>query len=107
MSDSASEDGGSIPPAATIPDRREHSNGREDDRQTTATGFSSLDFTGITTAITSVITPGDIVTLMATVIAAGLLFSLAWWGGRMIVNSVMISIKTGRLTIATGGYRRR
>lgn len=75
--------------------------------QTTATGFASIDFSGITNAITTQITPSDIVVLMGTVIAAGLLFSLAWWGGRVIVNSVMTAIKTGRLTISSGGYRRR
>ena len=74
-------------------------NGKEDDRQTAATGFSSIDITPITTAITSQITPGDVVTVMAAVISAGILFALARWGARYVANGVMTAIKTGRLKI--------
>ena len=70
---------------------------REVNGQTTATGFAGIDFTGVTNAITGVVTPSDIITLMGVVIGGGILFALSWWGGRLIINKLMTAIKTGRL----------
>lgn len=65
--------------------------------QEITTGFSSIDFAGITTAISSQVTPADVISLMAVVIGAGMVFTLTWFGGRLIVNKVMGAIKSGRL----------
>lgn len=66
----------------------------------------AIDVSSIITAITSAVTPGDIVTLLATVIGACMTFYLVWMGARIVVNMFQSAISSGRLTLG-GGRRRR
>lgn len=60
---------------------------------------SSLDFSPITEAVTSLITPTDIIIVIAGVIGAGMGFILAWFGIRKVVNALRNAILRGRLKV--------
>lgn len=57
----------------------------------------SLDFTPIITAVTDKITPTDVILVIASVIAAGMGFVLAWFGIRKVVNALRNAIMRGRI----------
>lgn len=59
----------------------------------------SLDFSPIVSAVTSVISPTDIIVVIAAVIAAGMGFVLAWFGIRKVINALRNAIMRGRLKI--------
>lgn len=58
---------------------------------------NSLDFTPIITAVTDKISPTDVILVIASVIAAGMGFVLAWFGIRKVVNALRNAIMRGRI----------
>lgn len=66
----------------------------------------TIDVSAIITALTTAVTPADIVTLIATAVTAGIGFVLVWFGARAVINAFQTALTTGRLSIG-GGRRRR
>lgn len=58
-------------------------------------------------AVTSYITPAQIVAVLASVVAAGIVFVFLWWGVRLAFRSIMGAVKNGTLSINSGRRRGR
>lgn len=59
----------------------------------------SLDFSPIISAVTDVVSPTDVILVIAAVIAAGMGFVLAWFGIRKVINALRNAIMRGRLKV--------
>lgn len=57
----------------------------------------SLDFSNLTNALTSAITPAQVLTVMGIVVGATATLFLTVWGGRKIISGVQSVIKRGRI----------
>lgn len=60
----------------------------------------------VITSVTGYFTPTQIVAVLASVVAAGIVFVMLWWGVRLAFRSIMGAVKNGTLSI-NGGRRRR
>ena len=58
---------------------------------------SELDFTGITTALTSAVTPADILAIIAKVIGYCIPFVLAWFGFRFLWSKFRGAVTRGKM----------
>ena len=58
---------------------------------------SQLDFTEITTALTTAVTPADILSIIAKVIVIGIPFVLAWFGFRFLWSKFRGAVTRGRM----------
>ena len=58
---------------------------------------SQLDFTEITTALTTAVTPADILAIIAKVIVIGIPFVLAWFGFRFLWSKFRGAVTRGRM----------
>lgn len=58
-------------------------------------------------AVTDVFTTNGIVSVIASVVAAGIAFVFLWWGVRLAFRSIMGAVKNGTLSINAGRRRRR
>lgn len=68
---------------------------------TAATWGSVID------AVTKIMSPTMIVSVLVSVVAAGIGFVLLWWGVRLAFRSIMGAVKNGTLSINSGRRRRR
>ena len=58
-----------------------------------------IDVSALTTALSTSVTSGDIVTLIATVVGAGMGLVLVWFGSRKLLSGFMGALKKGKLRI--------
>lgn len=65
------------------------------------------DWASVITAVTSSFSSANIVTVLASVVTAGIVFVFLWWGVRLAFRSIMGAVKNGTLSINSGRRRRR
>lgn len=65
------------------------------------------DWASIVSSVTSNFSTSNIVTVLASVVAAGIVFVFLWWGIRLAFRSIMGAVKNGSLSINGGRKRRR
>lgn len=65
------------------------------------------DWSTVITNVTSNFSPANIVGVLASVVAAGIVFVFLWWGVRLAFRSIMGAVKNGTLSINSGRRRRR
>lgn len=65
----------------------------------TETVSTAIDVGSLVTALSSSVTPADIVTLLGVVIAAGMGFVLVWFGSRKVVAGFMGALKKGKIRL--------
>lgn len=63
------------------------------------TGMASLDFAPVITALTSAVTPAQIITLISGLIAFGIVYVFMWFGIRKIVKIFRSAVMGGRITV--------
>lgn len=66
---------------------------------TTAAGMASLDFSPVITALTSAITPANIISLVASIVAFGIPFVFMWFGMRKVIKIFRSAVMGGRITV--------
>ena len=64
-----------------------------------ATGLAALDFSPIVTALTSAVTPAQIITLVASIVAFGIPFVFMWIGMRKVIKIFRSAVMGGRITV--------
>lgn len=74
---------------------------------TTPTMPTPSDWASIITSVTSNFSTTNIVSVLASVVAAGIVFVFLWWGIRLAFRSIMGAVKNGTLSINSGRKRRR
>ena len=57
-----------------------------------ATGLAALDFSPIVTALTSAVTPAQIITLVASIVAFGIPFVFMWFGMERLLKSLEVPL---------------
>lgn len=62
-------------------------------------GTNTVDFSGLLTALTSSITPAQILAVLASVIGVGMAFFLMWLGVRKAVTAFTSAVSRGKLRI--------
>lgn len=65
------------------------------------------DWATVITNVTSNFSTANIVAVLASVVAAGIVFVFLWWGIRLAFRSIMGAVKNGSLSINGGRKRRR
>lgn len=65
----------------------------------TVTGLASLDFTPIITALTNSVTPANIITLVASIVAFGIPFVFMWFGMRKVIKIFRSAVMGGKITV--------
>lgn len=60
---------------------------------------SALNFTPINTALTSAVTPAQIITIIASVIGVGMTFVLMWFGVRKLVSIFKKAVTKGKISV--------
>lgn len=63
------------------------------------TGMATLDFSPIITALTSAVTPANIIGLVASIVAFGIPFVFMWFGMRKVVKIFRSAVMGGRITV--------
>lgn len=63
------------------------------------TGLAALDFSPIVTALTSAVTPAQIITLVASIVAFGIPFVFMWFGMRKVIKIFRSAVMGGRITV--------
>lgn len=58
---------------------------------------SNLDFSVVTNALTSAVTPADILTIISKVIVIGIPFVLAWFGFRFLWSKFRGAVTRGKM----------
>lgn len=61
--------------------------------------ISQIDFSPITTALTSAITPVDIITVLAGIVGVGMAFVLMWFGVRKLIKIFKNAVTKGKMTL--------
>ena len=61
--------------------------------------MADLDFSPVITALTSAVTPTQIISLVASLIAFGIPFVFMWFGMRKVVKIFRSAVMGGRITI--------
>lgn len=59
----------------------------------------AIDFTGLITALTSAITPAQLLAILASVVGVGMSFVLMWFGVRKLASMFTSALRSGRLKI--------
>lgn len=72
-----------------------------------ATMPTPSDWSSVITAVTSNFSVANIVSVLASVVLAGIVFVFLWWGVRLAFRSIMGAVKNGTLSINSGRRRRR
>ena len=62
-------------------------------------GMASLDFSPIITALTSAVTPTNIISLVASIVAFGIPFVFMWFGMRKVIKIFRSAVMGGRITV--------
>lgn len=63
------------------------------------TGLGSLDFGPVITALTSAVTPAQIIALLASVIAFGIPFVFMWFGIRKVIKIFRSAVMGGSIVV--------
>lgn len=63
------------------------------------TPVSTIDFSGFITALTSSITPAQVLAVLASIIGVGMAFFLMWLGVKKATRAFTTAVATGRLRI--------
>lgn len=58
-----------------------------------------VDFSAFLSALTSSITPAQVLTVLAAVIGVGMTFFLMWLGVRKAINTFTSAVATGRIDL--------
>lgn len=61
--------------------------------------MNTLDFSPVITALTTAVTPGQIITLVASIVAFGIPFVFMWFGMRKVVKIFRSAVMGGRITV--------
>lgn len=70
-------------------------------------GSTVVSWSSVISAVTSQFSVANIMAVLASVVAAGIVFVFAWWGVRLAFRSIMGAVKNGSLSINSGRRRRR
>lgn len=62
-------------------------------------GASAVDFSAYITALTSTITPAQVLTVLAAVVGVGMTFFLMWLGVRKATRGFTSAVASGRIRI--------
>lgn len=68
---------------------------------------SPSDWATVITNVTSQFSVPNIVSVISSVVAAGIVFVFLWWGVRIAFRSIMGAVKNGTLSINARRGRRR
>lgn len=60
---------------------------------------SALDFSSISTALTTAVTPAQIITIIASIIGVGMTFVLMWFGVRKLVSIFKKAVTKGKISV--------
>ncbi|MCI8393307.1 MAG: hypothetical protein HFJ23_05965 [Clostridia bacterium] len=63
------------------------------------TGMASLDFSPVITALTSAVTPANIISLVGSIVAFGIPFVFMWFGMRKVIKIFRSAVMGGRITV--------
>lgn len=74
---------------------------------TTPTAPVPADWSSVISAVTGSFSTANIVSVLASVVAAGIIFVFLWWGIRLAFRSIMGAVKNGTLSINSKRGRRR
>lgn len=61
--------------------------------------MNTLDFEPVITALTSAVTPAQIISLVASVIAFGIPFVFMWFGLRKVIKIFRSAVMGGHITV--------
>lgn len=60
---------------------------------------NALDFSAISTALTTAVTPAQIITIIAGIIGVGMTFVLMWFGIRKLVSIFRKAVTKGKISV--------
>lgn len=60
---------------------------------------NALDFSSISTALTTAVTPAQIITIIASIIGVGMTFVLMWFGVRKLVSIFKKAVTKGKISV--------
>lgn len=60
---------------------------------------NALDFSAIITALTTAVTPAQIITIIASIIGVGMTFVLMWFGVRKLVSIFRKAVTKGKISV--------
>lgn len=60
---------------------------------------NALDFSAITSALTTAVTPAQIITIIASIIGVGMTFVLMWFGVRKLVSIFRKAVTKGKISV--------
>ncbi len=63
------------------------------------TTIANIDLSPVTTALTSSITPAQIIGLLASIVGFGLPFVLMWFGVRKVIKIFKSAVMKGKITV--------
>lgn len=63
------------------------------------TASNALDFSSISTALTTAVTPAQIITIIAGIIGVGMTFVLMWFGVRKLVSIFKKAVTKGKISV--------
>lgn len=63
------------------------------------TASNALDFSAISTALTTAVTPAQIITIIAGIIGVGMTFVLMWFGVRKLVSIFKKAVTKGKISV--------
>jgi len=61
--------------------------------------MADLDFAPVISALTTAVTPTQIITLLASIIAFGIVYVFMWFGIRKIIKIFRSAVMGGRITV--------
>lgn len=61
--------------------------------------MNTLDFEPVVTALTTSVTPAQIITLVASIIAFGIPFVFMWFGLRKVIKIFRSAVMGGHITV--------
>lgn len=60
---------------------------------------STVDFSAVTSALSSSFSVSEIVAIIAAVLGAGCSFVILWWGSRKLVNNIITAFQKGKVKL--------
>lgn len=67
--------------------------------ESATTTIANIDLSPVTTALTSAITPAQIIGLLASIVGFGLPFVLMWFGVRKVIKIFKSAVMKGKITV--------
>lgn len=61
--------------------------------------MNSLDFEPVISALTTAVTPAQIISLVASIVAFGIPFVFMWFGMRKVIKIFRSAVMGGRITV--------